>query len=184
MLDTDLQQKRLIAAAIDFGIAFGVSLAFWIVAVIITLGSGMVSHASDSAAVGGIAVYLPRLVGFIGSFLSLAYVLGRDVIGGGRSLGKKFQDIRLITLDGHPVNFMDSARRNAIFAVGSLLGLLSATLQLVPCLGDFIACMILPLMILGGLFGIAAVVVETLKIVQEPAGIRFGDQWADTRVVK
>jgi hypothetical protein len=184
MLDTELQQKRLIAAAIDFGIAFGVALACWIVAVIVTLGAGVVSHSSDSTAVGGIAVYLPRLISFIGSVLSLSYVLGRDVFGGGRSLGKKFQDIRLITLDGHAVTFMDSARRNAIFALGSLLGVVSATLQLVPCLGDFIACMILPLMILGGLFGIAAVVIEILKIVQEPAGIRFGDQWADTRVVK
>jgi uncharacterized RDD family membrane protein YckC len=184
MLDTDLQQKRLIAAAIDFGIAFGVNVAFFIVAAIIQLGAGLASSASDSSAVGGIAVYLPRLVSFVGSLLSLSYVLGRDVIGGERSLGKKFQDIRLITLDGHPISLMDSARRNAIFAVGSVLGLLSATLHLVPCLGDVVACLILPLVILGGLFGIAAVVIETLKIVQEPAGIRFGDQWADTRVVK
>ena len=184
MLDTDLQQKRLIAAAIDFGIAFGVNLAFWIVAVIVTFGTGMVSNASDSAALGGIALYLPRLVSFVGSLLSLAYVLARDVLGGGRSLGKKFQDIRLITLDGHAVTFLDSVRRNAIFAVGSILGLLSATLHLVPCLGDVVACMIVPLVILGGLFGIAAVVVEILKIIQDPAGIRFGDQWADTRVVK
>src|SRR5262249_28444238 len=123
-------------------------------------------------------------IGFIGSVLSLGYVLGRDVFGGGRSLGKKLQDIRLITLDGHAVNFMDSVRRHAIFPLGSMLRLPSATLPPRPRLGGFIACMILPLMILGGLFGIAAVVVETLKIVQEPAGIRFGDQWADTRVVK
>jgi uncharacterized RDD family membrane protein YckC len=184
MIDTELQQKRLIAAAIDFGIAFGLYVVFWIVAVIVGLGAGMASHASDSAAVGGVAMYLPRLVSFVGSLLSLGYVLGRDVLGGERSLGKKFQDIRLITLDGHPINFMDSAKRNAIFAIGSALGLLSATLHLIPCLGDVVACLILPLVILGGLLGVAAVVIEIIKILQEPAGIRFGDLWAETRVVK
>src|SRR5262249_21161688 len=119
MLDTDLQQKRLIAAAIDFGIAFGVSLAFWIVAVIVTLGAGLVCRAWDPG--GGVPFSLPRLSGFIGSVLPLGYVLGRDVFGGGRSLGKKLQDTRRIPLDGHAVNFMDSVRRNAIFAVGSVL---------------------------------------------------------------
>jgi hypothetical protein len=184
MLDNDLQQKRLIAAAIDFGIAVAAYVVFGIVALIVGVGAGMASHASDSAAVGGVAMYLPRLVSFVGALLSLGYVLGRDVLGGGRSLGKKLQDIRLITLDGHAVTFVDSARRNAIFAVGSTLALLSATLHLVPCLGDIVACMIVPLVFLGGLVGVAAVVVEVLKIVQEPAGIRLGDQWAETRVVK
>jgi hypothetical protein len=177
MLDTDLQQKRLIAAAIDFGIALGLLIVFGIMASIVLLGAGMASGNSV------ITVYLPRFVSFVGSLLSLGYVLGRDVLGGGRSPGKKFQDIRLITLGGHPVTVMDSLRRNSIFAVGSVLGLVSATFALIPCL-DIVACLIVPFVILGGFLGIAAVVIETLKIVQEPAGIRFGDQWADTRVVK
>ena len=163
MLDTDLQQKRLIAAAIDFGIAVAIAIAFGIVGMVVGLGTGAAWRVSDSALVGGVATFLPRLVRFVAAVVILGYVLGRDVFAGGRSLGKRLQDIRLMTLSGQPVTFIDSARRNAIFGVGSLLGLVSATLRLIPCLGDFAACLLMPILFLGALVGLVAVVVEVLN---------------------
>ena len=43
---------------------------------------------------------MPRILGFLGSLISLGYILGRDVVAGDRSLGKKIQDIRVVTTAG------------------------------------------------------------------------------------
>jgi uncharacterized RDD family membrane protein YckC len=118
------------------------------------------------------------------ALVSLAYVLGRDVLGNGRSLGKKFQDIRVITVAGAPVGLIDSVKRNAIFAIGTVLGAIAATLRLVPCLGDAVVCLMTPLFFLALLLLVAAVIVEIVKITQDQQGIRFGDEMAGTRVVR
>ena len=115
-------------------------------------------------------------------------VVGRDaasdVVAGDRSLGKKFQNIRVVTTAGGPITFNESARRNGIFAIGSALGVLSATLGLIPCLGDAVNCLLMPLFILGFLVSVGAAIFEVLQIVQQPDGIRFGDKTAGTRVVR
>jgi hypothetical protein len=128
--------------------------------------------------------YVPRIRGFLGSVISLGYVLGRDVVAGDRSIGKKIQNIRVVTTGGGPIDFMTSARRNGIFAIGSAIGALSATLQLIPCLGDAVACMLMPLTFLGIAVAIGAAIYEILQITQQPEGIRFGDRTAGTRVVR
>jgi hypothetical protein len=46
------------------------------------------------------------------------------------------------------------------------------------------SCLLFPLVLLGCLVGLVAAVVEVVKIVQDPAGIRFGDGFAGTRVVR
>jgi hypothetical protein len=178
MTDRDLQQKRIVAAVIDIGIAFVIFIGLAIVSFAITF---VIARGSSDSTV---AHYITRVIGFLSSLLGLGYVLGRDVLGGDRSLGKKMQNIRIVTVSGAPVGFMDSVRRNAIFAIGSILGLLSATLQLVPCLGDAVACMLLPLQVLGGLVSLGAAIFELIKITSEPEGIRMGDQMAGTRVVR
>ena len=177
MTDTDLQQKRLIAAAIDAAIAIAILGAFY-------AGGAVLSFAATRAAVS--LHYVARVVNFAGSLLALAYVLGRDVLGGdGRSLGKKTQEIRVVVAaTGQPVTFMQSAKRNAIFAVGSGLGVLSATFRLIPCLGDVVACLLIPLVALAGLLGLVAVAVECYKIVTHPEGVRLGDEFAGTRVIR
>jgi uncharacterized RDD family membrane protein YckC len=178
MTDRDLQQKRIVAAVIDIGIAIVVFIGFWVVGA--ALGFAVARSGADS----GVSGYAGRVLSFLGSLISFGYVVGRDVLGGGRSLGKKFQNIRVVTVTGAPIGFMESARRNAIFAIGSALGLLSATLQLLPCLGDAVACMLLPLTVVGGLFSLGAAIFEIIKITQHPEGIRMGDQMAGTRVVR
>jgi uncharacterized RDD family membrane protein YckC len=178
MTDRDLQQKRIIAGLIDIAVAIAISLAFIIVGMVLGAGIGM---ATDGTGVSG---YLPRILGFLGALISLGYILGRDIVAGDRSIGKKIQDIRVVTTTGAPITFNESARRNGIFAIGSALGLLSATLMLIPCLGDAVACMLMPLQLLGMVVSVGAAIYEILQITQQPEGIRFGDKTAGTRVVR
>lgn len=178
MTDKELQKKRLIAAAIDVAIGIAIGLAFGLVSVVLGLVVGRMGSGGGGAA----AMYGVRILAFLGALVSVGYMLGRDVLGGGRSLGKKFQNINVVTTAGQPIGFMDSVKRNIIFGIGSLLGLVSATLKLVPCLGDAVACVLVPLNILGYVVAIVAVIIEIVKITQDPAGIRLGDQWANTRV--
>jgi hypothetical protein len=177
MTDRELQQKRLVAAAIDIAIALVISLALGILGLIVGMA---VSGGSSSSA----AAYIPRVISLVGSLVSLGYVLGRDIVAGDRSLGKKVQNIRVVTTAGTPITVMESARRNAIFAIGSIIGLLSAVLGLVPCLGDGVNCLLMPLYILGFLISLGAAIFELIKITQHPEGVRMGDNMAGTRVIR
>ncbi len=165
MTDTELQQKRLIAAAIDAGIAIALAIA-------IAIFGAIVGHV--------IAPMLGGVVGVLGQVVLLAYILLRDIIDGNRSLGKKAQEIKVVTTSGAPLTAMDSIKRNAILAIGSVLGLIWAMAGLIP----FLACLLMPLMFLGSLVSLAMVIIEIVKIIQDPAGVRFGDQFASTRVTR
>jgi len=178
MTDRDLQQKRIIAAAIDIVVAIGIGLVFGVVGMVAGFAF---TRATSSSMVG---VYLPRVVSFLGALVSLAYILGRDVLAGDRSLGKQVQNLRVVTVTGAPIGIMESARRNAIFAIGSALGVISATLQLIPCLGDAVTCLLMPVWILGGLVSLGAAIYELIQITQQPDGVRYGDKMAGTRVVR
>jgi uncharacterized RDD family membrane protein YckC len=178
MTDRDLQQKRYIAAGIDIAVAIAIGIVFALVGAV--LGFAFSSSTSTSM----VGVYLPRVISFLGSLVSLAYILGRDVLAGDRSIGKKLQNIRVVTLKGAPIGPVESAKRNGIFAIGAALGVLSATLGLVPCLGDVVRCLLLPVLMLGMLIGLAAAIYELIQITQRADGVRYGDQLAGTRVVR
>ncbi len=173
MTNSELQQKRLVAAAIDGGIAIAL-------AIVVVIGSAVLGFVTGR--MGAVGAYVPRIIYFLGAAVMTAYVLGRDVLAGDRSFGKKIQGIRVVT-GGNPISVMESVKRNLIFGVGAILGLLSATFQLVPCLGTAVACLLWPLQILAGLATFVAVIIEVVKITQDPDGIRLGDQFANTRVV-
>ena len=49
-------------------------------------------------------------------------------------------------------------------------GFLSATLELIPCLGDAVACMLMPLQLLGMVVAVGAAIYEILQITQQPDG--------------
>jgi len=178
MTDRELQQRRFIAAGIDIAILIAIGIVFGIVGAILGF---VFSSASSSSMVG---VYLPRVINFLGSLVSLGYVLGRDLVAGNRSLGKQVQNIRVVTAGVAPIGFMESAKRNGIFAIGFVLGVVSSTLGLVPCLGDIVRCLLLPVLILGMLIALAAAIFELIQISQKPDGVRYGDQLAGTRVVR
>lgn len=178
MTDRDLQNKRFIAAGIDIAIAIALGLAFGIVAVIMGFVFG---HSTGSSGIGN---YVPRVISFLGALFGLAYILSRDILAGDRSLGKKLQDLRVVSLGGGPIGLMESVRRNALFGIGSALGLLSATLQLLPCLGDAVACLLAPIWVLGALVALGVAIYELIRIAQDPQGIRLGDQFANTKVTR
>jgi hypothetical protein len=178
MTDRDLQQKRYIAAGIDIAVLIAIGIVFAIVGAV--LGFAFTSSSSSSM----VGVYLPRVISFLGALVTLAYILGRDLTAGDRSIGKALQNIRVVTVTGTPIGFVESAKRNGIFAIGAACGVVSATLGLVPCLGDAVRCLLLPVWILGLLIGLGAAIYELIQITQRADGVRYGDQIAGTRVVR
>jgi uncharacterized RDD family membrane protein YckC len=122
MTDRDLQQRRYIAAGIDIAVAIAIGIVFAVVGGV--LGFAFSSATSTSM----VGVYLPRVISFLGSLVSLAYILGRDILAGDRSIGKKVQNIRVVTVTGQPIGPVESAKRNGIFAIGAALACSSATL--------------------------------------------------------
>lgn len=176
MTDQELQKKRFVAAAIDIAIAIAISVVFGIGGSVLGF---VVGRASDNAAV---VMMASAFVTLVGAVVSLGYILARDVLASGRSIGKQTQGIRAVTTTGQPLTFVDSAKRNAVFAVGSALGVISALIGLIPCLGAVVNCLLWPLWVLGAVIGLAAVIVELVKISQDPEGVRLGDEFAGTRV--
>ena len=175
MTDSQLQQKRLVAAAIDFGILVGFGIATGLISVAASCSGALADHSM-------LAAYLAPALTLLFSSLSLLYVLGRDVLAGDRSIGKKTMGVRVVTLSGAPAGMTESVKRNALFAPSFALSVLAATVQMIPFLGC-LTCLLIPLQILAVLFGIMAVIWEIVQITSKPDGERMGDQMAGTRVV-
>src|SRR5688500_6079588 len=106
MTDRDLQQKRIMAGLIDIGITIGVCL---VLGLMVGVVGGIVGSTST------VGEYISRILFFLFAAALLGFVLGRDIVAGDRSLGKKTQDLRVVTTTGAPITFAESARRNAIF---------------------------------------------------------------------
>jgi uncharacterized RDD family membrane protein YckC len=62
-------------------------------------------------------VYLALFYGLggLGHFLAMLYILFRDGMFSGQSIGKKVMGIQAVHTDGRPVHFIDSAFRNVLF---------------------------------------------------------------------
>src|SRR5262245_14391383 len=125
MTDAALQQRRLTAAAIDILVCVGIAIAFFALSLVGSLVLGMAS--------GSVAGYASRVLHLFGSVAMLGYILARDVVLDGRSVGKKTQELKVVGASGGPVTLAESARRNVLFALGSALVVLSRLFQLFPC---------------------------------------------------
>ena len=120
--------------------------------------------------IAGVLGTLPLL----GGLLAIAYLLTRDAIWqafmvsgdwDGRSVGKRLMGLRVVRLDGGPVDFATSAKRNVTLVAASII-------IMVPVVGRIAA----PIVALGlSLF-------ELFLAVTDPQGRRFGDRLADTVV--
>lgn len=175
MTDQELQQKRLVAAAIDIGVAVGIRVLFAVVAFGLTLVASGVSRGSTD--------FVGRLVALVGAVALLVYILGRDVFAGGRSFGKQIMGIRVVGAAGTPCTLVDSVQRNALFAVGSVVDVVASAFLLVPFIGCLVGCARIIPDIVAAVASLALVVIEIVKIVTEPNGTRLGDQIAKTRVI-
>jgi uncharacterized RDD family membrane protein YckC len=54
-------------------------------------------------------------LGGLGHFLAMLYILFRDGIFSGQSIGKKVMGIQVVNTDGRPIHVVDSSFRNVLF---------------------------------------------------------------------
>jgi len=167
MAERELLRHRMIAAGIDVGIGIGLAVAVSIVALVARVLPGVLGDIAGTLVYGG------------GVVVVLAYVLGRDVLAGGRSFGKKAQDLSVVTSSGKAITLEHSVKRNAIFAAGYSIATLSFLASLIPFL-QALQCLLTGA---AGFVSVAALVAEVAWVLQDPEGLRLGDKFAGTRVV-
>jgi hypothetical protein len=117
------------------------------------------------------------LVPWIGGIVSAAYWVLRDGMDidfmDNRSVGKKLVKLRPLTADGQKLDMAMSVQRNWMFGLGGLMWFLAY----IPIIGWL-------LMVPVGLFALVFGIVELIKVLTDEEGRRFGDVWANTKVVE
>lgn len=126
--------------------------------------------------IDAVAVAAIGLVPVIGGLVGIAYVLARDGLDfdfmDGRSIGKKLMKLRPVRLDGQPMDLSTSVMRNWPLTLGSL----AQVLIYIPVIG----WILIPFV---GIAGLVLVVIEILRVLNDPEGRRWGDQLAGTKVI-
>jgi uncharacterized RDD family membrane protein YckC len=102
--------KRIIAYIIDCVLVAVIAGIFF--------GIGFTLPLVLRNAIVGILGLLIALLGFV---LALVYMLLRDGLFGGRSLGKKLMKLRVVRSDGSKCDFVSSALRNITLPVFSII---------------------------------------------------------------
>jgi uncharacterized RDD family membrane protein YckC len=114
-----------------------------------------------------LAMSLWHVPGAAGVLAALFYLLMCDGFAGGRSAGKRLTGLKVVRVDGDPMDFQASLLRNLTVASPFLL-------YLVPIVGPFLAFTV----------GTAILVIETYLGFYDPDGRRAGDTLAETLVVE
>lgn len=130
-----------------------------------------------AALVDGVLAAVVGTVPVVGGIAGMAYILVRDGLDiefmKGRSIGKKLMRLRPVRLDGQPMDLATSIRRNWVFAIGALSGLVAW----IPFLG-LIAVLVL------GLIGFLVALYEIYMVATDAEGRRYGDRFAGTKVIE
>ncbi|RJO61812.1 MAG: hypothetical protein C4542_05490 [Dehalococcoidia bacterium] len=117
--------------------------------------------------VDAVIVSLIGLIPILGGIAGFLYFLLRDGLAGGSSLGKKLLSLRVISCkSGQSSTYIDSIKRNLVFALPSLL-------LVVPFLGH------MAYLLVASVVGI----IEVVAVLINSDGRRVGDKLANTRVV-
>lgn len=119
-----------------------------------------------AALIDGLMSAAVSLIPVIGAIISTVYLLIKDGLFEGQSVGKKLMKLQVVSLEGNKADFAVSAKRNVIFAIPSFI-------MIIPVLG-WIVAPILALVIL---------IIEVVKVLNEPKGRRLGDTWAGSQVI-
>ncbi len=121
-----------------------------------------------------IVIALFEIIPKIGYFAGLAYLLAADGLFQGRSIGKRLMSIKVvyyITDITTTCDYKESVYRNSLFAAGYLIaGILGA----IPLLGGILAFVVIT----------AVLVFEGLVMIGSEEGMRYGDEFAKTRVIE
>lgn len=108
-----------------------------------------------------IVLYIIPILGWV---IGTVYILLRDGLFGGESLGKKILGLKTINLEKNQnANLIDSILRNLTLAVAYIL-------MLIPVIGWIAAPII--------------IIIEALFAFSDEKGLRFGDRLADTQVIE
>ena len=130
-----------------------------------------------AAVIDGVLVGVASLIPFVGGLVGAAYMLVRDGLDvefmDRRSIGKKVMKLRPIRLDGRPMDIEASVKRNWMFALGAITGLL----LYIPIIG----WLLIPVV---GLVALVIGIIEIVKVLTDDAGRRLGDNMAGTQVVE
>lgn len=128
--------------------------------------------------VGGIggAIWAP-LGSLLGGGVAAAWYAFRDTLMEGRSPGKKFLGLTIVTADGQPINQDLAIKRNMPFIVSSAISAITGFLIFIPVLGAILA-------MIGGLVGLVIGIAEIYFVLTDKKGLRYGDKMANTQVIK
>ena len=122
-----------------------------------------------------IASVLSRIP-FIGWFAGIGYILVRDGLDveliNRQSVGKKLMGLKTVRLDGEPMDVPGSVRRNWMFALGTLAGLIAW----IPLLGFLTV-------LAAGVISLLIGVYEVYLVFTDNEGRRWGDTFAGTKVI-
>ncbi|MDI6601494.1 MAG: hypothetical protein QME46_06910 [Thermoanaerobacteraceae bacterium] len=116
-------------------------------------------------AIDAVISNLCGMIPIVGGLIGFLYMLLRDGLMDGQSIGKKLLGLKTMTGFG-PATYSDSARRNIIFAIPNLI-------TVIPIIGWG----------MGIILEIVIWVVEIYRVVTDLYGRRYGDEWAGTQVV-
>jgi len=64
----------------------------------------------------------------LSGFLAMIYIVFRDGLFGGQSIGKKILGIRVVHTDGRPISYVDSSFRNVLFIFYPIYALTAAVI--------------------------------------------------------
>ncbi len=119
-----------------------------------------------AALIDSVMSYIVGFIPILGAIVGAVYMLLKDGLFEGQSVGKKVMKLQVITEEDKKADFSISAKRNAIFAI-------PIALMIIPILG----------WVLAPIVGLVILVIEFLKVMNEPGGRRLGDNWAGTQVI-
>jgi len=161
-----------------------------------------------ASAIDGFAVWLVSLIPIIGAIIGIIYLLTRDAViyevakkeeFKNQSLGKHLMGLTVTRTSGEDyIDFATSAKRNALLAIGGIVGLI--LMPLVPGITTSVAHTADPTVMpyaaaIAGLAGVLVallvwaisgipVVIECLMVLFNNQGDRLGDRIAGTHVAE
>lgn len=126
--------------------------------------------------IDGLLAGVLGVVPVVGAIAGAVYLVVRDGLDvefmNQRSVGKHVMNLRVIQLKGKPMDVETSVRRNWMWGLGAIPGILSE----ISILGWFL----IPIVSLAAL---AIALYEGFRVLTDPEGRRWGDEMAETKVV-
>ena len=120
-----------------------------------------------------LAGFLFELTPLTGPVAAIAYLLLCDGLKGGQSAGKRLVGLMVISLErgAAPCSFVESAKRNFLFALPFVLAVVAGW---IPYVGKLLVL----------LSAVAVLSIEAYTLYEDEEGLRIGDRIASTMVVK